>query len=148
MSTQLGRDHALCLPMGREDPVHRHFPAPNAIRRNAFISRRSLKLYLLAFYCRRSSTRGRGRTRRQCHDHLHFWCALPDHLQGLVDLWLSPGTTGLPKGVLSTQRQFLTNVLNVGSYFGARCYTFSRVHRSLWAALGQHCGEGRRFPGP
>lgn len=24
------------------------------------------------------------------------------------------GTTGLPKGVLSTQRQFLTNVLNVG----------------------------------
>ena len=27
--------------------------------------------------------------------------------------WLSLGTTGLPKGVLSTQRQFLTNVLNV-----------------------------------
>lgn len=26
----------------------------------------------------------------------------------------SQGTTGLPKGVLSTQRQFLTNILNVG----------------------------------
>lgn len=26
------------------------------------------------------------------------------------------GTTGMPKGVLSTQRQFLTNILNVGLF--------------------------------
>jgi long-subunit acyl-CoA synthetase (AMP-forming) len=33
----------------------------------------------------------------------------------LLSVWTDypPGTTGLPKGVLSTQRQFLTNVLNV-----------------------------------
>jgi acyl-CoA synthetase (AMP-forming)/AMP-acid ligase II len=35
---------------------------------------------------------------------LHVTCTSSD---------VSLGTTGLPKGVLSTQRQFLTNVLNV-----------------------------------
>lgn len=36
------------------------------------------------------------------------------------------GTTGLPKGVLSTQRQFLTNVLNV---------SYLQINRSFFARL-------------
>lgn len=39
------------------------------------------------------------------------------------------GTTGLPKGVLSTQRQFLTNVLNVCP---------SEVHLSTWYHVDGH----------
>ncbi|KAF5316893.1 hypothetical protein D9611_003957 [Ephemerocybe angulata] len=40
-------------------------------------------------------------------------CQLPIYPEDNATIIFTSGTTGLPKGVLSTQRQFLTNVLNV-----------------------------------
>lgn len=51
-------------------------------------------------------------SRGQCYHHVYFWLAISS--PPLTTHTNNPeGTTGLPKGVLSTQRQFLTNVLNV-----------------------------------
>jgi len=58
---------------------------------------------------------------QSCSTHLldvdALRCQIPILPEDNATIVFTSGTTGLPKGVLSTQRQFLTNVLNVGSHF-------------------------------